>query len=76
MADDIDRKLLDKRVAQRYVRKGVLDEKEYEKYVKGLPDLADHAVPIEADLDAPGVDLDDEDEEDEAGGGGGQPKEA
>jgi hypothetical protein len=63
-------------VTQRYLKKGVLDEKEYEKHMKGLPDLADQAVPIEADLDAPGADLDDEDEEDEADGGGGQPKEA
>ena len=34
MADEIDRKLIDRRVAQRNLRKGLLDEKEYEKYLK------------------------------------------
>ncbi|HEX9290669.1 MAG TPA: hypothetical protein VF904_14185 [Anaeromyxobacteraceae bacterium] len=69
MPDDIDRKLLDKRVAQRYVEKGVLDEKAYEKHIKSLPDLADQAVPIESDLDDDDLDdLDDEPEdEDEKG---------
>ena len=60
MADEIDRKLLDKRVAQRYVRKGLLDEKEWEKHLKSLPDVAAQAVPVESDLDQD--DLDDEDE--------------
>jgi thiamine-phosphate pyrophosphorylase len=40
MADDIDRKLADKRVVQRYLKKGQLDGKEYEKHLKSLPDLA------------------------------------
>lgn len=62
MADN-DPKLFDKRVAQRYVRKGILDEKEWEKHLKSLPDLAGQAVPIESDLDAD--DLDDEDDEPE-----------
>ncbi len=51
MPDEIDRKLVDKRVVQRYVKKGRLDEKDYEKHLKSLPDLADQAVPIESDLD-------------------------
>lgn len=71
MADEkIDPKLLDKRVAQRYVKKGVLDEKEWDKHVKSLPDLADRAMPVEADLEAsgtPGGADEDEDEEDEGG---------
>lgn len=61
MADPIDPKLLDKRVAQRYVRKGLLDEKEWEKHLKALPDLADQAVPVESDLD----DVDDLDDDEE-----------
>jgi hypothetical protein len=61
MPDDTDRKLLDKRVAQRYIRKGRLDEKEWEKHLKTLPDLADQAVPVESDLD--GDDLDDLDDD-------------
>jgi hypothetical protein len=62
MADAPDPKLFDKRVAHRYVRKGRLDEKEWEKHVKSLPDLADQAVPVESDLD--GDELDDDLDED------------
>jgi len=58
MADQPENKLVDKRVAQRYVRKGVLDEKDYDKHMKGLPDLADQAAPVEASIE--GEDLDDE----------------
>ncbi|MGC3998810.1 MAG: trypsin-like peptidase domain-containing protein [Anaeromyxobacter sp.] len=61
MADPIENKLVDKRVAQRYVRKGVLDEKDYEKHLKSLPDLADQALPIEASING----LDDEDDLDD-----------
>lgn len=63
MADAPDPKLFDKRVAHRYVRKGRLDEKEWDKHLKSLPDLADQAVPVESDLD--GEDLDDVDDDDE-----------
>ena len=62
MADDIDRKLIDKRVAHRYLKKGRLDEKDWEKHLKSLPDLADQAVPVESGLDDDD-DLDDLDEE-------------
>ena len=31
---------LDRRVVERYVKKGILDEKEYHRYLKALPDLA------------------------------------
>ncbi|HUL58413.1 MAG TPA: hypothetical protein VLU43_04020 [Anaeromyxobacteraceae bacterium] len=47
---DFENKLVDKRVALRYVRKGLVDEREYEKHVKGLPDLADQAAPVEASI--------------------------
>ncbi len=73
MADDIDRRLVDKRVAQRYVKKGVLDEKEYEKYVKSLPDLADKAVPIESDLEPSGAPAGAPEAEDEEGAGEKEP---
>ena len=66
MPDETDRKLLDKRVAQRYIKKGRLDEKEWEKHLKGLPDLAGQAVPVESDLDDDLDDLDDDEELDEA----------
>jgi len=45
---DFENRLVDKRVAHRYVRKGQLDEKDHEKYLKGLKDLADDAVPVES----------------------------
>jgi hypothetical protein len=76
MADSFENKLVDKRVAHRYVRKNVVDEKDYEKYVKTLPDLADQAVPIEASMDDDDLDaLDDidQDEAPEGGAGGGTP---
>jgi hypothetical protein len=68
MADSIENKLLDKRVAHRYVRKGRLDEKEWEKHVKTLPDLADQAVAVEASMADDDLDDDDLDEEDGEGG--------
>jgi len=51
MADELETKLLDKRVAQRYVRKGRLDEKEWERHLKSLPDLADRAIPVESEFE-------------------------
>lgn len=71
MADPIENKLVDKRVSQRYLRKGVLDEKEYEKHLKALPDLADQALTIEASMD--GDFLDDEEDDVEEPEGAGEP---
>jgi hypothetical protein len=65
MADPIENKLVDKRVAQRYLRKGVLDEKEYDRHLKALPDLADQALTIEASIEG---DILDDDEGPEAEG--------
>jgi hypothetical protein len=48
MADQIENRHVDKRVANRYVRRGVLDEKDFDRYIKSLPDLAEQAMPIEA----------------------------
>ncbi len=64
MADPIETRLIDKRVAHRYVRKGILDDKEYEKYLKSLPDLSDQALTVEASME--GDELDDEPEPAEA----------
>lgn len=41
---------LDKRVVARYIRKGKLDEKEYERHLKALPDLEAQAVPVESEF--------------------------
>jgi hypothetical protein len=72
MADEIDRRLSDKRVAQRYLRKGLLDEKDYDRHLKSLPDLADQAVPVESALHGVEDDLDDDEP---APAGGEAPKE-
>lgn len=72
MADNADPKHLDKRTAERYLRGGQLDEKAYERHLKGLPDVADKAVPVEttmlddADLDDDYEDEDEADEQDES----------
>ncbi len=58
-------KQIDKRVAHRYVRKGILDEKDWEKHLKSLPDLAEQALPLEASME--GDDLDDDDDEADEG---------
>jgi hypothetical protein len=52
MADQLENKQIDKRVAHRYVRKGVVDEKDFERHIKSLPDLAEQAMPVEASIEA------------------------
>jgi hypothetical protein len=64
MAQSIDLKLLDKRTAERYIAMGLLDEKEWEKHLKSLEDLADKAQPIETSM-SEDEDFEDEDEESE-----------
>ena len=51
MADTFENKLVDKRVVHRYVKKGLVDEKEFEQHVKKLPDLADQAVAVESEIE-------------------------
>jgi hypothetical protein len=51
MAETPENKLIDQRVAQRYIRKGQLDAKDYERYLKSLPDVADQAVPVESEVE-------------------------
>ena len=61
---EFENKLIDRRTSARYLRKGVVDEKDYEKYLKALPDLADQAVPIEAAMEGED-EFDDEDDDEE-----------
>ena len=66
MADTLDPKHIDKRTYERYLRSGQLDEKAYEMHVKGLPDVAEKAAPVETSmLDEDFDDELDEDTEDE-----------
>ena len=37
----------DKRIAQRYIARGQLDRKDWEKHLKTLPDLADKATIVD-----------------------------
>jgi hypothetical protein len=62
MADTLDPKHLDKRTAERYLRSGQLDEKSYERHIKGLPDVADKAVPVETAMDGDDFDTDEDDD--------------
>ncbi|WP_338864917.1 RNA polymerase subunit sigma [Myxococcus stipitatus] len=64
MADTVDPKYLDKRTAERYLRSGQLDEKALERHLKGLPDVADKATPVETLMVDDVEDYDDEDDED------------
>jgi len=43
-------KYLDRRVVERYLKKGLIDEKEYARLLKALPDLADRAVKVDTEF--------------------------
>ncbi|NMO17028.1 hypothetical protein HPC49_30245 [Pyxidicoccus fallax] len=64
MADSADPKYLDKRTAERYLRSGQLDDKAYERHIKGLPDVAEKAVPVETLMLGDVDDIDEDDEDD------------
>ncbi len=63
---NLENKLIDKRVVHRYVKKGLVDETDYEKHTKSLPDLAERVVPVEASIGHV-------EEEEDGEGGGAQP---
>ena len=53
MADkqhELPLKYLDRRVVERYLKKGLIDEKEYARLMKALPDLAEKASKVETDF--------------------------
>jgi hypothetical protein len=79
MADTLDPKHLDKRTAERYLRSGQLDEKSYERHIKGLPDVAEKSVPVETAMDGDDFDTDEDDDiegDDEEGEEGEEDTEA
>jgi hypothetical protein len=51
MADTNETRQYDKRVAARYIRKGLLDEKEFKKHLDALPDLEEQAEEIESEFE-------------------------
>ena len=53
MADkqhELPLKYLDRRVVERYIKKGMIDDKEYARLLKALPDLAERATKVETDF--------------------------
>jgi hypothetical protein len=56
MSDQFENKLVDKRVVQRYLDKGLVGEKDFEQYLKKLPDLTDQATAVESEIEEEGPD--------------------
>jgi hypothetical protein len=50
----IDLRQLDRRVVERYLKTGKLDEKEYQKYLKTLPDLTEGASKVDTEFEPAG----------------------
>jgi hypothetical protein len=50
MSQEIPTKIIDRRTVARYLARGILPERDYEKYLKSLPDLADEAVTVTTEL--------------------------
>ena len=47
---EIPARYLDRRVVERYLKRGLLDEKEYHRYLKSLEDLAEKAGSVETEF--------------------------
>ncbi len=52
--EEIPLQYLDRRVVERYIKKGLLDEKEYQRYLKSLDDLAEKAGSVETEFTSVG----------------------
>jgi len=65
--DAKNHRLFDLRTVERNIKKGLITRKDYEKYLKSLPDVAALVAPPEEDLDdgADDDDMDDDDEDDD-----------
>jgi hypothetical protein len=50
----VDPRYLDRRVVERYMRKGLLDEKEYQRLLKALPDLAEKSSKVDTAFEPAG----------------------
>ena len=48
---EIDARYSDKRTAERYIKLGMIDEKDYEKHLKALPDVAEKGERVQAEAD-------------------------
>ena len=52
--EEIPIQYLDRRVVERYIKKGLLDEKEYQKHLKSLEDLTENAGSVETEFTSVG----------------------
>ncbi len=52
--EEIPSRYLDRRVVERYIKKGLLDEKEYARHLKSLEDLAEKAGEVETEFTTDG----------------------
>ena len=52
--EEIPIQYLDRRVVERYLKKGLLDEKDYQRYLKGLEDLTEKAGSVETEFTSVG----------------------
>lgn len=43
-------KVLDRRVVERYVHRGIVSQKDYDKHMKSLPDLAEQSEKLTSEL--------------------------
>jgi hypothetical protein len=48
--DEIPLRYLDRRVVERYMKKGILDEKDYQRHLKALEDLSEKAGSVETEF--------------------------
>ena len=48
--EEIPIRYLDRRVVERYIKKGLLEEKDYQRHLKLLEDLADKAGSVETEF--------------------------
>ena len=51
---EIPFRYLDRRVVERYLKKGLLDEKEYARYLKSLEDMTEKAGSVETEFTSVG----------------------
>jgi hypothetical protein len=52
--EHLNPRYLDKRVVERYLKRGTVDEKEYARHLKALPDLADKAQRVDVEVQQEG----------------------
>jgi hypothetical protein len=51
---ELPAKYLDRRTVERYMKKGLVDEKEFARHLKTLPDLGEQASKVETEFGGDG----------------------